>query len=217
MEHTKHDVTLEEMRAEMLDTIFSGQEIIMNEPDPKERQHWENYLSACMRFYAGFTDEFAEAERAQKEIELKMAQIEQEKELKQKELELKEREIADKEANTALRASELAIEKDKLALAQLVETNRSAEIANQHVLEQRKLDLEERRIEEDAKQAKMQAIVKCVTIGVIAAALIISLLIGVAEFNAMMVYQQTGVWRSVKTAFDVGGGNGLISLATKLV
>ena len=217
MEHKKHDVTLEEMRAEMLDTIFSGQEIIMNESDPKERQNWENYLSACMRFYAGFTDEFAEAERARQEIELKKSQLDLEKELKLKELELKEREIADREVNTTLRTEELAIERDKLALAHLVETNRSAEIINQRAVEDRKLDLEERRLESEERQAKMQAIVKCVTIGLIAAALIISLLIGVAEFNAMMVYQLTGVWRSVKTAFDVGGGNGLISLATKLV
>lgn len=213
----KHDVTLEEMRAEMLDTIFSGQEIIMNEPDAKERQNWENYLSACMRFYAGFTDEFAEAEKAKQEIELKKAALEQEKKLKERELELKEREIADREQNTLLRESELEIEKKKLEIAENETANRRIEIANQFQIENRKLDLEERKLEADAKQAKMQAIVKCVTIGLVAAALIISLLIGVAEFNAMMVYQQTGVWRSVKTAFDVGGGNGLISLATKLI
>lgn len=217
MEHKKHDVTLEEMRAEMLDTIFSGQEIIMNEPDPKERQSWENYLSACMRFYAGFTDEFAEAEKARQEIELKKAALDQERELKTKELELKEREIADREQNTKLRETELEIEKRKVAVAEMEQYARTKETENQFNLEQRKLDLEERKLESEEKQAKMQAIVKCVTIGLIAAALIASLLIGVAEFNAMMVYQQTGVWRSVKTAFDVGGGNGLISLATKLV
>lgn len=228
MDETKKQEALYES---LKDTIFRGMDIVWKEQDPKERSKWQAYLTACMRLYAGFTGDMVDAQKAADEIELKYEQLKAERELKETELALKEREVAAKEKQNsideaklladqelrekeiALKDRELDIEEEKVVLLDRETAIKERQIA----VEERKADNERLKIQLDYKSQRLSSIVKMVTVGVIVTALVISLWIAVAQFNAMMVFQQTGVWRSVKTVFDLGGGGGLISLATKMI
>lgn len=226
-ENNKQEALYESLK----DTIFKGMDIVWQETDPKERSKWQAYLTACMRLYAGFTGDMVDAEKAQNEIDLKYEQLKAEKAIREQELALKEREVAAKEKQNELdeakllaeqelrekeiqlKDRELDIEEQKVVLLDRETTIRERQVA----VEEQKAANERLKIEFDYKSARLASIVKIVTVGVIVTALVISLWIGVAQFNAMMAFQQTGVWRSVKTAFDLGGGSGLISLATKMI
>lgn len=226
-ENNKQEALYEALK----DTIFKGMDLVWQETDPKERSKWQAYLTACMRLYAGFTGDMVDAEKAQNEIDLKYEQLKAEKEQKEAELALKEREVAANEkrneldeaklkADQELREKEISLKDRELDIEEekVVLLDRETAIRERQVtVEEQKVNNERLKIELDYKSARLASIVKIVTVGVIVTALVVSLWIGLAEFNAMMAFQQTGVWRSVKTVFDLGGGGGLVSLATKMI
>lgn len=222
----------QEMLYESLkDTIFRGMDIVWQESDPKERSKWQAYLTSCMRLYAGFTGDMVDAEKAAEEIEFKYEQLKAEQELRKAELAVKEREVAAREKQNELEESRILAEQElrekehELKVRELdMEEQKIVILDRETSIKERQVTVEEARVENerlkielDYKSARTASIVKAVTVGVIVTALVISLWIGVAEFNAMMAFQQTGVWRSVRTAFDLGGGGGLVSLATKMI
>ena len=219
--------TREDLQNRLLTVIFDGQEIIMTEADANERKQWETYLSSVMRLYAGFDETSAETEKAIREIELKKQQMEQDKELKMLELELKERELKAKETELTLKAAEnglkveeLDVKKSEVAVKEREAAVKEREVSvkeSQLEIEKFKADTERLKIETELRIAKINAAVKVGVVTVIAVAAFVAFLMGVAQFNAMMSFQASGgVWRSVRTVFDVGGGSGLINLA-KLV
>lgn len=219
--------TREDLQNRLLTVIFDGQEIIMAEADANERKQWETYLSSVMRLYAGFDETSAETEKAIREIELKKQALEQDKELKMLELELKEKELKLKSEENSLRAAEngLKVEELDVKKSEVAVKEREAAVKEREVtvkegqleIEKFKADTERLKIETELKIAKINAAVKVGVVTVIAVAAFVAFLMGVAQFNAMMSFQASGgVWRSVRTVFDVGGGAGLINLA-KLV
>lgn len=226
--------TREDLKDRLLAVIFDGQEIIMTETDANERKQWETYLSSVMRLYAGFDETSAETEKAIREIEVKKQQMEQDKELKMLELELKEKELKLKSEEISLRTAENQFKADELEIKRSEVATKEREVSVKEreatvkerevsVLEAQldvdkfKADTERLKIENDLKIAKINAAVKVGVVTVIAVAAFVAFLMGVAQFNAMMSFQASGgVWRSVKTVFDVGGGAGIINLA-KLV
>lgn len=214
----KEKPTREDLKERLLQVIFDGQEIVMTEiMEPEERKQWENYIGSVMRLYAGFDEDSVEAENAIREIEFKKLQLAQERELKEKELELKDRELDDREKQTELRAKELDIEEQKVANAAKELELKERELKDKRELEIMRNLLEEKKQINDLKIAKIQAFVKIGIVAVLAIAAFVAFLMSVAQFNAMMAFQASGgVWRSVRTVFDVGGGSGLINLA-KLV
>lgn len=231
----KEKPTKEDLRDRLLTVIFDGQEIIMAEADANERKQWETYLSSVMRLYAGFDETSAEAEKAIREIELKKQELEQAKELKMLELELKEKEIGLKAEENSLRAAEngLKVEELEIKKSEVATKEREAAVKEREAsvkerevsvkekeleIEKFKADTERLKIENEMKIAKINAAVKIGVVTVIAVAAFVAFLMGVAQFNAMMSFQASGgVWRSVRTVFDVGGGNGLINLASKMI
>lgn len=211
--------TREDLKERLLQVIFDGQEIIMTEVmDTEERKQWENYIGSVMRLYAGFDEDSVEAENAIREIEFKKLQLAQEKELKEKELAQKDRELDDREKQTELRAKELEIEERKVANVAKELELKERELKDKRELEIMRNLLEEKKQINDLKIAKIQAYVKIGIVAVVAIAAFVAFLMSVAQFNAMMAFQASGgVWRSVRTVFDVGGGNGLINLAAKMI